>query len=504
MVKGPLPLILLTPHAKLSGPKREPQTECPRSARQALRPDRVQRATTVEARRIGMIGCTLTAGMGARLRGFAGIVAALVLVGAPAVAPGQVFLATDPHPPFSIGPLFAAATVTPDLRSVAVRLSFSLTFSPRPRVEDIHQDLYLLWPAELAEPTAPGPAEAGLRRFVEERGFEVVTDGRLRLRARDRAKLGTTLEGDPIDTVASFVTFYKRGTNAAQTGLGTFIKIPWTPLLADPVTLLSLTMRFKDLITPKPATWFEELFWGRRYILTLGAGTAGSVAFYSLYLEQREHVVRLARDFSLLAATFDDAEHVRIEEISPPGATRRPSRVRAGAETVILPLGGVEGSVPQILKVQFSYFSGRIAWRPVLISLLFLVLGNVMGAFMFTKEVAGFFGRYLHLGRAHGHAGQRGVVLPADVVERIVPERTTPAEVVALCGTPDEERQRFASPGQRTLIYHGSRIVAHRRHHLGWVATVSYREEEQHEVEITIESDRVRDVQTRIRRTRVR
>jgi len=434
----------------------------------------------------------------------AGIIAALLLVGAPAAAPGQVFLATDPHPPFSIGPFFVVANVTPDLRSVAVRLSFSLTFPPPARAEDMRQDLYLLWPAELAEATAPGPAEPGLRRFVEARGFEVVTEGRLRVRARDRAKLGTTQEGDPIDTVASFVTFYKRGTNAAQTGLGTFIQIPWTPLLIDPVTLLSLTIPFKDLITPKPATWFEELFWGRRYILTVGAGTAGSVALYSLFLERREHVVRLARDFSLVAATFDDAEHVRIEEVSPPGASRRPSRVRAGAETVSLPLGGAEGNVPQILKVQFSYFSGRIAWRPVLISLLFLVLGNLMGAFMFTKEVARVFRRYLHLGRAHGQPRHRGVVLPADVVERIVPERTTAAEVVALCGSPDEERQRFASPGQRTLVYHGSRIVAHRRHHLGWVATVNYREEEQHEVEITIESDRVRDVRTRIRRSRVR
>src|SRR5262249_19760862 len=160
----------------------------------------------------------------------------------------------------------------------------------------------------------------------------------LLLRERDRAKLGTAAEGDPIAEPASFVTFYKRGTSPTQTGLGSFIKIPWTPFLADPVTLTSLTMKLKDLVAPKPATWFEGLFWGRRYILTLGAGTAGSVALYSMYLEQRDRVIRLAPDFSLLIANFDDAEHLRVEEISPAAATRRPSRVRAGVENITLPL----------------------------------------------------------------------------------------------------------------------------------------------------------------------
>jgi len=413
-----------------------------------------------------------------------------------------VFLAASPHPPFSIGPLFMVASVTPDLTSVGVRVSWSLRLAPRTRADSIRQDLYLLWPAELAEATAPGSAEPALRRFVEERGFDVVNDGRLTIRARDQAKLGTGAEGDPIDTVASYVTFYKRGTNPAQSGLGTFIKIPWTPLFTNPVTLTSLTMRFKDLITPKPATWFEELFWGRRNILTLGAGTAGSVALYSMYLERREHVVPLARDFSLLIANFADAEHLRIEEISPPAATRRPSRTRAGAENVTLPLSGTEGSVPQTLKVQFSYFQGRIAWRPILISLLFLVLGNLMGALMFTQQLTRLVRRRLHLGRRDGRGRQRGLVPASETLARIVPGTSTRAEVVALCGSPVEEHEWRASPSQRTLIYRGVRMLAHPRHRLGWVATVSHREEEQHEVEIMLEDDRVRNVQTHVRRTR--
>lgn len=429
------------------------------------------------------------------------VVALPVLVAPP--APAQVFLAAEPHPPFSIGPLFMVASVTPDLSSVTVRVSWSLTPARRAPAEAMRQDLYVLWPAELVEATAPGEGDPILRRFVEERGFDVVGEGRLTIRARDRAKLGTGAEGDPVDTVAAYVTFYKQGTNPAQTGLGTFIKIPWTPLLRDPVTLASLTMRFKDLITPKPATWFEQLFWGRRNLLTLGAGTAGSVALYSMYLERREHVVPLARDFSLLIANFADADHLRIEEISPPAATRRPSRVRAGAEIVTLALSGGEGNLPQTLKVQFSYFSGIIAWRPILISLLFLVLGNLMGALMFTQQITRFFRRRLRVGPTDDRGRERTLTPASDTLERIVPGTSTRADVLALCGSPAEEHEFRASPLQHTMVYRDVRVFAHRRHRLGWVATVSHREEERQEVEITLEGDRVRNVQTRIRRARL-
>ena len=51
--------------------------------------------------------------------------------------------------------------------------------------------------------------------------------------------------------------------------------------------------------------------------------------------------------------------------------------------------------MPQTLKVQFSYFQGMLAWRPILISLLFLVLGNLMGALMFTQEITRFLRRRL-------------------------------------------------------------------------------------------------------------
>src|SRR5262249_29944838 len=290
--------------------------------------------------------------------------------------------------------------------------------------------------------------------------------------------------------------------NPAQSGVGSFLKIPWTPLLADPVALTSLTMRVKDLITPKPATWYEELFWGRRYILTLGAGTAGSVAFSSVYAGQRDGVMRLAGAFSSLGATFEAADPLRIEDVSPPTATRRPSRVRAGVENVSLPLTGAEGSMPQALRVQFTYFSGRIAWRPVLISLVLLILGNLMGAFMFTQEVTRFVRRRLHLGSADGR--RRGMVPGPEALERLVPAVTTRDGVLAACGAPDEERERRASSGEHITIFRGTRLIPESRLRFGKLQTVRRWDEEQHEVEITLERDRVRNVESRVRRTRQR
>src|SRR5258705_13467043 len=78
-----------------------------------------------------------------------------------------------------------------------------------------------------------------------------------------------------------------------------------------------------------------------------------------------------------------------IDNIEPAAATRRTSRIRAGNELVTLVLTSVDGIAPQNLKVQFSYFAGRIAWRPIVVSLLLLLLGNVAGAIMFGREVFG-------------------------------------------------------------------------------------------------------------------
>jgi hypothetical protein len=385
-----------------------------------------------------------------------------------------------------------------------VSISWGTVTPPTSPADAANQDLYLFWPAEVAAATAPGAADPELGRELEARGFTAQSGGRLILRKRDRAKLGTSADSDPVSAVASYVTFFKRGTNPVQSGIGTFIKIPWTPELADPLVLANLAMPVKDMIGPRPASWVEELFWGRRWVLTLSSGSVGSLALYSMYFEHRDRVVRLAPDVSLLLANFTDADHLRIEEISPVSATRRGSRVRAGSEIVSLTLAPSEGVVPQVLKVQFNYFSGRIAWRPILVSAALLLLGNLAGVFMFSREFGGILRRRLHIGRARaGNATrQHGIVLSPDTLAAIRPGQSTYADVVALCGRPEEETEELGSSPRRSLVYRGRRTIPERRLNLGWVATVNGWNAEDHEVVITLEGDQVRDVQSRIRRSR--
>ena len=239
----------------------------------------------------------------------AAVCAALVT---PAPAHGQVFLASRPHPDFMIGPLFVVASVSQGIPDVTVNLSWSLTTGPVTRKADMEQDLYLLWPSEIMEGTAPGRAEPQLIREVEGRGLSVVSSGRLVLRRRDRMQLGTTALGEPIAVTPSFVNFTRPG---GQTGVVTYIKIPWTPSMADPLSIVTLVLPLKGLIVPKAGTWLEDLFWGRRQVLTTGFGDLGPpvLGLFALYYEHRDRIVHLARDYSLVIANFGDSDHLKIE-----------------------------------------------------------------------------------------------------------------------------------------------------------------------------------------------
>ena len=431
--------------------------------------------------------------------------ALLLLVGLPGRGRAQVFLASQPHPNFAIGPLFVTVAVQSDLSPVMVTLSWSLTPQLPDASADTGQALYLLWPAELVEATAPGAADPELTAYVEQRGFVVSGSGRLALGSRDRLQMGIGTAATPLPEVASYVTFVRR--TGPQVGPGTYIKIPWTPKLADPLAVTVLAMRYRGLITPKPATWFEEAFWGRRWVLSAGFGDVGPLVLpiYPLYFEHRDRVLPLAREFSLVVATFADADHLRIEGIEPPSATRRPSRVRAGSEIVSMTLQPTPGIAPQLLKVQFSYHPGVIAWRPVLISALLLLLGNLAGLIILSQNIKWFVRTKLHLQRGDEPEFVRGAgdLLPRDLADKIVPGVTTEAEVLALCGRPDEEYQRRAPEVRRTLVYRGARRLARPRLALGRLATVAHWEEEQHELEIEFDGDRVGSVQSRVRRQRL-
>ena len=166
-----------------------------------------------------------------------------------------------------------------------------------------------------------------------------------------------------------------------------------------------------------------------------------------------------------------------------------------------LALGAGEGLVPQVLTVRFSYFSGWIAWRPILVSLIALILGNLMGAFMFTREIARLSRRWFHVERS-GDSGSANGVVPEEALARIVPGRTTRAEVIGWCGLPSEERTRVGVGEQRTLLYRGVRRVPEPRMRLGRLATVRRWDEEHHEVAIELVDGRVSDVETRVHSSR--
>jgi hypothetical protein len=424
----------------------------------------------------------------------------------PVTAHAQVFLAGRPHPQFAIGPLFVVANVRPDLGPVNVSISWSLTAPPGHRAGEIGQDLFLLWPNEVVEGTTPGSADPALAQELEQRGFAVGAGGRLLLGTRDQMQMGTGAPVTPLTETASFVTFARRAGPAAQLGSSTYIKIPWTPKLGDPRGVTVLSFPSRGLVTPKPATWFEEAFWGRRWVLAAGFGDIGppSLPLFPLYFEHRDRVVRLGRELSLVVANFADAEHLRIEEVGPASATRRPSRLRAGTELVTMPLAPSEGIAPQLLKVQFSYFTGMIAWRPIVISAVLLALGNLAGFILLSRDVSQFVRRRLHVrrGAEPEFARLAGGALPRTVAEQIVPGTTTEAEVRKLCGRPDEEHHRRGPSQRRTLVYRGARRLPSPRRTLGRLATVHHWEEEQHELEVELDGERVSAVQSRVRRRR--
>src|SRR5215472_7904361 len=179
------------------------------------------------------------------------LIGALMLVSAlPASSSAQVFLASAPNPDFTVGPLFLIANVRPDL-SVVINLSFSRTLRAGAPRESLEQDLFLLWPTEITEPTASGPPDPALVKSLHE-NFAAVGGGRLQLRTRDRTLVGTGQLGEVLPQVASYITVSRRGPLANQVSPVSYIKIPGTPKLADPLTVTTLVMPVRGLVTAKP------------------------------------------------------------------------------------------------------------------------------------------------------------------------------------------------------------------------------------------------------------
>jgi hypothetical protein len=433
------------------------------------------------------------------------LLATLLVAAAPAAARAQVFVASKPHPQFEIGPLFVRASVSPKLGPVDVDIFWSVVVPANRSVADI-EGLALVWPAALVPDAKGGPGDPELDKYVEARGFIAIESGRVGLAAQNLYKTGPD-RMEPIAAGAPYTTYVRETGPLGLTSPATIIRIPWDPRFANRVYLARLSMKVKGLIKLKPGTWTEHTFWGERHRISLSFNEVRHRAIFPLYFEHRDRIVRLSEDPAQLMVDFSDSPHLKIDEMSPPSARRQLSETREQTDTVSAFIDRSEGLNAQTLSVQFGYFTDLQSWAPVLIPVAFFLAGNIGGVLLRTlaerlnKRWAG----RVSVWRKRGEETTRetGVVLDGDRLAGITPGTTTYEQVLELLGRTVEERQSLNAPERRTLVYRGRRIVPRRRRVAGLLATVTHWDVEDHETEIVLEHDVVRDVQAHVRRARL-
>ena len=429
------------------------------------------------------------------------LLAALVL--APAHAQAQIFLASHPDPPFAIGPLTIRATVTPSLTPVELEVRWALDVPPGKSRVGIEQDIFLLWPGEVTNPLGPVAGDKELAQYVEKRGFAVIGDGRLPLYAQNIYAEGVEARPQPVGE-AAYVTFVQDSHALGLSPSATWIRLPWSPQMANVTYMMSLIMRVGGVIKPRQLHWYESVFTGERYQFALSFNEVRDRPIFPMYAEHRDRAIHLADAPAELVVHFTDAGHLRIEQVYPPTSIRRLSETLESTEVVSLFMGSAEGIVPQNLTVQFGYFSRLQGLMIVLIPLLLLAAGPALGPAI-GRAMPGLLARVrarLHLGASGARPRASGVVLGPETLDRIVPGRTSREEVLRLCGTEVEEEERLDQPDRRVLVYRGWRAVPETRRRMKWVATVEAWEIFAQEAHIEIERDVVKDVQVRIRRSR--
>jgi hypothetical protein len=291
------------------------------------------------------------------------------------------------------------------------------------------------------------------------------------------------------------------------TAPATYIRIPWTPKLANRAWLIDLRMSLPGIIKPRKANWVERVFQGSRHTMSVGYNDVRARALFPIYFELRDRVVGLGQAPAELMINFADSDHLKIDQIFPQSSTRSLSESVESTEVVSFFLEKTQGLAPQQLTVQFGYLSGLQPFTPIVISLAFFVLGNLLGPLPWRvlTSVRRVIKARIHVGmpgdRPHGR--QTGIILSSDTLARIVPGETTYDDIVRICGPDAERLEQLAAPGHRTLIYRGRRVVPQRKHTYGWLATVSHWDLEDHMAQIDLDGNRVRDVQAHVRRSRV-
>jgi hypothetical protein len=167
-------------------------------------------------------------------------------------------------------------TVRPDLGPVNVSIHVQPHHTTGQHPDRHQAGPLLLWPYEVSDATMPGSADPALVREVVQRGFQVSGTGRLSLGSRERMQLGTGTPPTRLPEAASFVTFTRVGGAPRSWGRPPTSRSRGIRAWPDPAGVTVLTLISRGLVTPKPATWFEELFWGRRWVLAAGFGDIGS------------------------------------------------------------------------------------------------------------------------------------------------------------------------------------------------------------------------------------
>jgi hypothetical protein len=440
------------------------------------------------------------------MRAWAWVLAALLSLAAPTAAHAQLFLASRPNPTFAIGPLLVQAGVTPSLGPIVVDVLFSVDVPSTKSAADLEQDLFLVWPGAVVPDGSIGPSDPAVEKYLASRGFDVIESGRLALAARNLYR-SDTAAAEPIAGGAPFATFVRSNSALGLSAPATWVRIPWNPRFANKVYLIELRLTTRGLVKDKPSTWVERTLWGPRHRMSLSFNETRHQAVFPLYFQHRDRVVPLGDDPAQLIVNFASADRLKVDEMSPQSARRQLSETLDSTDTISLFLDRSEGITPQVLSVQFGYFTGLQSWAPLLIPTLFFVLGNVAGVLVRTvaeRLSKRWMGRILFWrARDQPQVRQQGTVLDEATLGHIVPGVTTYEEVRRLCGSDVEEQSRLTDPGRRKLVYRGRRVVPQRRRAFGWLATVAHWDVEQHEVDIDFERDVVRDVQARVTRSRL-
>lgn len=427
----------------------------------------------------------------------------VALILAPAPAGAQLFVASRPDPPFTIGPLMVRATVREGPGPVPVVVGFSLQLAPDRKATDVAQDVFLLWPGEVVDDAPDRKPDAALARYVVDQGFEITGEGHLRLTARNLGDAGTV---EALSAGAAFVTFVQTGP-LGLSAPATLIRIPWTPRLADRSWLMELGLSAAGLVKPVKASWMERLVRGAHYRVAIGFHEVRDRPLFPMYFAHRDRVVRLADAPAELVVQFPQSDRLKIDEVYPPTSIPRLSETLESTEVVSLFLDRSDGITPQQLAVRFGFFSRTQAALLVAAPLLVFALGQAMGPLLGRSLVrmVDAMGARIQLGawRGGGRDREQGVILSSEVLARLAPGKTTREEVLRLCGTEMERQDQLHGAGRTTLIYRGRRLVPEAHRIFGWLSTVRRWDVERHEVRIELEGDLVRDVQAEVRRYRL-